>query len=98
LFHGCLTRNETAIPQIAAGFSLRPFFAHADVRELIARYSAEAERVVEFKIDAQTGVRSDYRPPKREHRTANETELGPFAVHYAWRVGHESSLQISLRY
>jgi len=41
---------------MAAGFSLRPFFAGASVRELIARHRAEAERIVAFLTDEQTGV------------------------------------------
>jgi hypothetical protein len=46
--------------------------ARAGVGELLACYVAEAERVVEFAIGEQTGVRGNDRTAKLKHQAAVE--------------------------
>jgi hypothetical protein len=58
---------------------------------------AEAERVVQFAVGEQTGVRRDDRAAKLERQPAVEIEPHGLAVRFTRRVRHESSFQISLR-
>jgi len=71
--------------------------AGAGVGELLARHRTEAERVVEFTVGEQTGVRGNNRTAKLEHQPAVKIELERLAARFTRRVRHESSLQISLR-
>ena len=67
------------------------------IRELLARHRTEAERVVEFTVGEQTGVRGNNRTAKLEHQPAVKVELERLAARFTRWVRHESSLQISLR-
>jgi hypothetical protein len=77
--------------------SVSAVFAGAGIRELLAHHRAEAERVVEFTVGEQTGVRSDARTTKLEHQPAVEIELERLAVRFTRRVRHDISFQSSLR-
>ena len=56
--------------------------AGAGVCELLTRRRSEAERVVEFMVDEQTGVRSDDRNAKLEHQPAVKIEPERLAVRF----------------
>ena len=87
---------EHRLPQ-HADQRMSAVLAGAGVSEPLARHRTEAERVVEFPVGEQTGVRGDDRTAKLEHQPAVEIEPERLAVRFTRRVRHDISLQISLR-
>jgi hypothetical protein len=56
--------------------------ARAGVSEHLARHHCQAERVIEFAICEQSGIRSDHRSTKLERQFAVEIEPENFAVRF----------------
>jgi hypothetical protein len=68
----------------------------AGVGEPLARHHAQAERLVEFAVGEQTGVRSHDRTAKLERQPAVEIEPQRLAIRFTRQVRHDVSFQISL--
>ena len=85
--HGLPQHTHERVPAVLTG---------AGVGEPFAGQSAKAERVVEFAIGEQTGVRRDDRTAKLQRQPAVEIEPQCLAVRFTRPVRHDSSFQISL--
>ena len=86
--HGLPQHPDERVPAV---------LARAGVGEPLACHRAQAERVVEFAVGEQTGVRRHDRTAKLERQPAVEIEPQRLAVRFTRRVRHDSQLPNQLK-
>jgi len=83
--HGLPQHADQRMPAVLAG---------AGVGEPFARHSTEAERIVEFAVGKQPGVRGEDRTAKLHRQPTVEIEAENALARFTRRVRHDSSPQI----
>jgi hypothetical protein len=70
--------------------------AGPSVREAVAGHRGQAERLVEFPVGKQSGVRGDGRTAKLEHQPAVEIEPENLTSRFTRRVRHGRSFKFTI--
>jgi hypothetical protein len=79
-----------------SGQGVSPILASARIGQNLARHLCQSERVVEFAIGEQAGVRGDDRAPKLQHQAALKIESESLASRFTCRVRHGRLAQRSI--
>jgi hypothetical protein len=87
--------SENGLPQHAHE-RVSAVLSGPGIREPFASHRAEAQRIIEFTVSEQTGVRRNGRAAKLKHQLAVEIEPQHLATRFIRWVHHAVSFRISL--